>query len=62
MRLAYGDSVTLTKDLKAKGTFETIKRGTLVKNIRLTGKPDAPNLPVSPRPTRDTPARGWSAA
>jgi protein PhnA len=32
-----GDSVTLIKDLKVKGTSETLKRGTLVKNIRLTG-------------------------
>ncbi|MGW2180131.1 alkylphosphonate utilization protein [Streptomyces sp. NPDC001732] len=36
--LADGDSVTLTKDLKVKGTSETLKRGTLVKNIRLTGR------------------------
>ena len=35
--LQDGDSVTLTKDLKVKGTSETLKRGTLVKNIRLTG-------------------------
>jgi len=35
--LKEGDSVTLIKDLKVKGTSETIKRGTLVKNIRLTG-------------------------
>ena len=31
-----GDSVTLIKDLKVKGTSSTLKRGTLVKNIRLT--------------------------
>jgi len=37
--LKEGDSVTLIKDLKVKGTSETIKRGTLVKNIRLTGDP-----------------------
>ncbi len=37
--LKDGDSVTLIKDLKVKGTSETIKRGTLVKNIRLTGDP-----------------------
>jgi protein PhnA len=35
-----GDSVTLIKDLKVKGTSTTLKRGTLVKNIRLTGDPD----------------------
>jgi len=38
-RLADGDSVTLIKDLKVKGTSETIKRGTLVKNIQLTDNP-----------------------
>ncbi len=38
-RLAEGDSVTLIKDLKVKGTSETLKRVTLVKNIRLTGNP-----------------------
>ena len=38
-RLADGDSVTVIKDLKVKGTSETLKRGTLVKNIRLTGNP-----------------------
>ncbi|MER9655424.1 alkylphosphonate utilization protein [Mesorhizobium sp. M0152] len=36
-QLNDGDSVTLIKDLKVKGTLETIKRGTLVKNIRLNG-------------------------
>ncbi|MGB8054687.1 MAG: alkylphosphonate utilization protein [Azonexus sp.] len=35
--LGNGDSVTLIKDLKVKGTSVTLKRGTLVKNIRLTG-------------------------
>lgn len=35
--LTDGDSVTLTKDLKVKGSGGvTLKRGTLVKNIRLT--------------------------
>jgi protein PhnA len=38
--LADGDSVTLIKDLKVKGTSSTLKRGTLVKNIRLTGDPE----------------------
>lgn len=38
--LKDGNSVTLVKDLKVKGTSETLKRGTLVKNIRLTGDPD----------------------
>jgi protein PhnA len=36
--LKDGDAVTLIKDLKVKGTSETLKRGTLVKNIRLTGE------------------------
>ena len=36
-QLADGDSVTLIKDLKVKGTSETIKRGTLVKNVKLNG-------------------------
>jgi len=35
--LSDGDSVTLIKDLKVKGTSVTLKRGTLIKNIRLTG-------------------------
>ena len=34
-----GDSVTLTKDLKLKGTSTTLKRGTMVKNIKLTEDP-----------------------
>lgn len=38
-KLAEGESVTLIKDLKVKGTSTTLKRGTLVKNIRLTGDP-----------------------
>lgn len=36
-QLNDGDSVTVIKDLKVKGTSETIKRGTLVRGIRLTG-------------------------
>jgi protein PhnA len=39
--LADGDQVTLIKDLKVKGSGGvTLKRGTLVKKIRLTGDPD----------------------
>ncbi len=34
--LSEGDSVLLTKDLKVKGFAKDLKRGTLVKNIRLT--------------------------
>jgi len=37
--LKDGDSVTLTKDLKVKGSSATLKRGTLIKNIRLTDNP-----------------------
>lgn len=37
--LKDGDSVTLIKDLKVKGTSTTLKRGTLIKNIRLTTDP-----------------------
>ena len=39
-QLADGDSVTVIKDLKVKGTSVTLKRGTLAKNIRLTDDPD----------------------
>ncbi len=39
-RLAEGDSVTVIKDLKVKGTSATIKRGTTIRNIRLTDDPD----------------------
>ncbi len=35
--LADGDSVQVTKDLKVKGTSVTLKRGTVIKNIRLSG-------------------------
>ena len=34
--LLDGDSVKLTKDLKVKGAGITLKRGTVVKNIRVT--------------------------
>jgi protein PhnA len=37
--LADGDQVTLIKDLKVKGANQTLKRGTLIKSIRLTGDP-----------------------
>jgi protein PhnA len=36
-QLSDGDSVTLTKDLKVKGANQTLKRGTVIKSIRLTG-------------------------
>ena len=38
--LSDGDTVVLIKDLKVKGTSITIKRGTSIKNIRLTNNPD----------------------
>ena len=37
--LKDGDSVHVIKDLKVKGAGETLKRGTLIKNIRLTDNP-----------------------
>ncbi|WP_296037936.1 zinc ribbon domain-containing protein YjdM [uncultured Agrobacterium sp.] len=38
--LADGDSVTLVKDLKVKGTSTTLKQGTVIKSIRLTENPE----------------------
>ncbi|MDP2128596.1 MAG: zinc ribbon domain-containing protein YjdM [Pseudohongiella sp.] len=35
--LADGDTVTVIKDLKIKGSSQVVKVGTRVKNIRLTG-------------------------
>lgn len=37
--LADGDQVTLIKDLEVRGAGQTLKRGTLIKSIRLTGDP-----------------------
>ena len=37
--LKDGDAVTLIKDLKVKGSSIVLKRGTLIKNIRLTNDP-----------------------
>ena len=34
--LVDGDNVTLIKDLKVKGAGVTLKRGTLIRGIRLT--------------------------
>jgi protein PhnA len=39
-QLADGDSVTLIKDLKLKGSSTVLKRGTVIKNIHLTDDPD----------------------
>jgi len=38
--LNEGDSVSIIKDLKVKGSSSVIKRGTIVKNIRLTESED----------------------
>ncbi|TWB22064.1 protein PhnA [Nitrospirillum amazonense] len=35
--LSDGDSVTLIKDLKVKGANQVLKRGTVIRSIRLTG-------------------------
>lgn len=38
--LADGDSVIVSKDLPIKGSSQKIKRGTVVKKIRLTSNPN----------------------
>ncbi|WP_242921746.1 alkylphosphonate utilization protein [Pontibacter liquoris] len=38
--LSDGDSVHVIKDLKVKGMPTTLKRGNVIKNIRLTGSPE----------------------
>ena len=35
--LLDGDSVMVNKDLKVKGMSKTLKRGSIIKNIRTTG-------------------------
>ncbi len=35
-----GDTVHVIKDLKVKGSSQTLKRGMVVKNIRLTENPE----------------------
>ena len=37
--LQDGDAVTVIKDLKVRGSSDVIKRGTMVKNIKLTDDP-----------------------
>ena len=37
--LADGDSVVLVKDLKVKGTNQTLRRGDVIRSIRLTDDP-----------------------
>jgi protein PhnA len=39
--LAAGDSVQVIKDLRVKGSSDTLKRGTTFKNIRLTEDEEA---------------------
>jgi protein PhnA len=39
--LKDGDAVQVIKDLKVKGSSDTLKRGTVLKNIRLTDDEDA---------------------
>ncbi|MBL8572532.1 MAG: alkylphosphonate utilization protein [Hyphomicrobiaceae bacterium] len=38
--LNEGDTVSVIKDLKVKGSSSVIKRGTVFKNIRLTDNPE----------------------
>lgn len=37
--LDSGDNVHIIKDLKIKGMSKTLKRGNIIKNIRLTNNP-----------------------
>ena len=37
--LVDGDSVALVKDLKVKGANQTLRRGTVIRSVRLTGDP-----------------------
>jgi len=39
--LREGDSVLVIKDLRVKGSADTLKRGTVFKNIRLTADEEA---------------------
>lgn len=47
-RLENGDAITLIKDLEVKGANTTLKRGTLIKNIRLTNNPEEIDCPSAP--------------
>ncbi|GLQ29962.1 zinc ribbon domain-containing protein YjdM [Litoribrevibacter albus] len=42
--LSDGDSVTVIKDLKVKGSSSVVKVGTKIKNIRLVDSPDNHNI------------------
>jgi protein PhnA len=44
--LQSGDTVQLVKELKVKGTKFALKKGTVVKNIRLTNNPEEINCSV----------------
>ena len=39
-KLSEGDSVSVIKDLKVKGSSTVLKRGTMIRNIHLTDDPD----------------------
>ena len=39
-KLSEGDSVSVIKDLKVKGSSVVLKRGTMIRNIHLTDDPD----------------------
>lgn len=45
--LKDGDTVTLIKDLKVRGTSSVLKRGTTVKNIKLTDDPSEIDCRIS---------------
>ena len=38
--LVTGDTIQLTKELKVRGTKISLKKGTIIKNIRLTDDPE----------------------
>ena len=40
-QLVEGDAVQVTKDLRVKGSSDTLKRGTVFRNIRLTDDDEA---------------------
>lgn len=46
--LSNGDTITLIKDLDVKGANTTLKRGTTIKNIRLTDNPEEIDCPSAP--------------
>tara|TARA_B110000037_G_C16663474_1_gene319552 strand:- start:11 stop:244 length:234 start_codon:yes stop_codon:yes gene_type:complete len=47
--LQEGDSVKLSKDLKVKGAGITLKRGVVIKNIRLTDDPSEIDCKIKKR-------------